>query len=72
MKGVHRKAGEGHFINACSDRMKENGFKLEEGRFRIHTMKNFTVRVVKHWNRFPSEAVDASQNHRIAGVGRDL
>ena len=60
LKGAHRKAGEGHFIRACSDRMKENGCKLEEGRFRLAIRKKFfIVRAVRHWNRFPREAVDA-------------
>ena len=34
LKGAYRKAEEGHFIRADSNRMRGNGFKLEEGRFR--------------------------------------
>ena len=33
---------------------------MEEGRYRPDIKKKFlTVRVVRHWNRLPSEAVDA-------------
>ena len=54
LKGAYKKAGEGLFIRACSNRMRRNGFKLKEGRFMPDIRKTFfTVRVVGHWNRLP-------------------
>ncbi|KFQ99546.1 hypothetical protein Y956_14088, partial [Nipponia nippon] len=37
-----------------------NSSKLKEGRFGVDLRKKFfTLRVVRHWNRLPREAVDA-------------
>ncbi|KAK4819120.1 LOW QUALITY PROTEIN: hypothetical protein QYF61_025587 [Mycteria americana] len=53
LKGAYKKDGERLFTGACSDRMRGKGFKLKVDR------TFFMMRVVRHWNRLPGEAVDA-------------
>ena len=61
MKGAYEKYWDKFFSKVCCNRTKSNSFKLKEGRFRLdRKQKFFTVRVVKHWNRLPTEVVDAS------------
>ena len=48
------------FSRACCNRTRDDGFKLEEGRFRLDIRKTFVMmRVVKHWPRLPREVADA-------------
>ncbi|XP_077638367.1 triadin isoform X5 [Lonchura striata] len=60
LTGACKRAKEGLFTTACSDRTRENGFKLKEVGFSLDIReKVFTVRVVRLWNRLPREVVDS-------------
>ena len=60
LKGAYKKDGDRVFIRACSERTRGDGFRLNEGRFRLGTRKKFFAkRVLRPWHRLAREVGDA-------------
>ena len=60
LKGAYKQEEEQLLTRVDSDRIRGNGFKLTQERFRSDIRRKFfTQRVVTHWNMLPMEVVDA-------------